>query len=59
MQNTTIKSDGLILLPVPLDLLDEIGLNPMDVIQMSAHDGKLIIEKVIDNDFKCNGDSYR
>mgnify|MGYP000903198268 FL=1 len=56
MQNTTVKSDGMVLLPVPLDLLDDIGLDPMDVIQMSAHDGKLIIEKVVDDDFKCDGD---
>ncbi|HCA30204.1 MAG TPA: hypothetical protein DEP23_11875 [Ruminococcaceae bacterium] len=55
MQNTTVKSDGMVLLPVPLDLLDDIGLDPMDVIQMSAVDGKLVIEKVVDDDFKCDG----
>ena len=56
MQNTTVKSDGLVLLPVPLDLLDEIGLDPMDVIQMSVVDSKLIIEKVVYDDFECNRD---
>ena len=55
MQNTTVKSDGMVLLPVPLDLLDEISLDPMDVIQMSIVNGKLIIEKVVDDDFKCDG----
>lgn len=56
MQSKTVKND-MILFPIPKDLLDEIGLDPMEVVQMSVADGKLIIEKAEDtDDFVCDGD---
>lgn len=55
MQNSTVNN-GMSLFPIPFELLDEIGLDPMDVIQMSVVDGKLIIEKAVDGDFECDGE---
>ena len=49
MQSKTVKND-MVLFPIPKDLLDEIGLDPMDVVQMSVADGKLIIENAEDTD---------
>lgn len=56
MQSKIVKIDSSVLLPVPVELFEEIGLNPMDTIQFSAEDGKIIIEKVTDTDFVCDGD---
>lgn len=55
MQSKTVKND-MVLLPVPMELFDEIGIEPMDAVQMSIADGKIIIEKVTDADFVCDGD---
>jgi len=54
MQDKTLNP--MVLLPVPAELITEIGLDPMDVIQMSVVGGKLIIEKAVDDDFECDGD---
>lgn len=50
------KSLNMALISVPLELLEEIDLCPMDVIQMSVSDGRLIVEKATDTDFECDGD---
>lgn len=55
MQNTTMKND-YILFSIPKELLDEIELDPMDVVQMSVADGRLIIEKADAEDYVCDGD---
>lgn len=46
----------MVLLSVPAELLDEIGLDEMDVIQMGVTDGKLVIEKADSEDYACDGD---
>ncbi len=50
----TETSYGLI--SVPLDLLSETGIEPDKVIQMYADDGKLIVEPLSEDDFKCDGE---
>lgn len=44
----------MILIPVPLELMTEVGIRPFDVIQFYVEDNSLIIEKAIDTDFKCD-----
>ena len=56
MQSEIVKIGSYVLLPVPMELFEEIGLNPMDVMQFSVADEKIIIEKVTDDDFVCDGD---
>ena len=46
----------MILIPIPLELVLEIGLNPLDVIQFRTDGNKLIIEPVTDSDFECDND---
>ncbi len=58
MQQTEIL---MVLLSIPAELLEEIGLREMDVIQMGVSDGKLIIEKASreDYNYNCDGDCGR
>lgn len=48
--------NGMVLFPIPTELLEEVGLDEMDVIQMSVSDNKLIIEKADTDGFICDGD---
>lgn len=45
-----------ILLPVPTELLDELGISRFSVIQYYAEDGKLIIEPADIDDYECYGE---
>lgn len=46
----------MVLIPVPAELLKELGLEPLDVIGIRVADGKLILEKESTDNFSCNGD---
>lgn len=50
------EKNGMLLLPVPMELLEEIGLGELDVMQMSVAEGRLIIEKADSADYECDGD---
>lgn len=51
------KVNEYLLLSVPLDMLAEAGISEESVIQMSATEGKIVIEAVADfGDFVCDGD---
>ncbi len=57
MQRKTVNA--YLLLSVPLELLEEAGISEESVIQMSAADGKILIQAVSRNDtedFVCGGD---
>ncbi len=57
MSNSELKPKEYILLSVPTELLAEAGICEGKPLQMSAADGKLIIEPVNDlSDFVCDGD---
>lgn len=43
-----------ILIPIPIDLITEIGLNPLDAIQMHTDGNRLIIEKIDGSGFVCD-----
>ena len=49
-------ANQMVLLSVPAELLEEIGLEEMDVLQMSTMNGKLIIEKADAEGYICDGD---
>ena len=46
----------MVLVPVPTELLEELGLEPLDLIRMQVADGKLILEKEAADDFFCDRD---
>ena len=43
-------------LHVPAELLEEIGVDEMDVLEMSVTGKKLVIEKADSEDYTCDGD---
>lgn len=46
-----------LLLSIPLEMLEEAGIDEESVIQMSASEGKIVIRAVADfGGFVCNGD---
>lgn len=57
MQNTIITGGEYVLFSVPVDILSEAGIGEESVIQMSAGNGKIIINTVKDTeDFICDND---
>lgn len=50
-----VKND-MVLVPIPTELLEELNLEPLDVIRMRVADGKLILEKEGEDEIACNGD---
>lgn len=56
MRNNETNRATLVPIAVPLELLSEIGLEPMDAMQMQVVDERLIIEKLADDDFECDED---
>ncbi len=46
----------MVLVPIPTELLEELGLEPLDVIRMRAAEGKIILEKEAEDGFSCDGD---
>lgn len=48
MQTQKMKDDEVMLLPVPRELLNEVGIGPFDVIQYYITKGKIIIEAIRD-----------
>lgn len=46
----------MVLVPIPTELLEELGLEPLDVIRMRADGGKIILEKEGEDGFSCDGD---
>lgn len=57
MQNTKMTSSEYVLFSVPVDMLSETGIGEESVIQMSAGNGKIIINTVKDTeDFICDND---
>lgn len=57
MQNTKITGGEYVLFSVPVDMLSEAGIGEESVIQMSAGNGKIIINTVKDTeDFICDND---
>ena len=48
--------NGMVLVPVPIGLLKKMGLEPLDVIRMRVANGKLILEKEVEDGFSCDGD---
>ena len=56
MRNNRTSHVILVPIAVPVELLAEIDLDPMDAIQMSVDNGRLVIEKLTDDDFECDED---
>lgn len=58
MQNSMKESKPLfVMIPVPLEAIEESGIAPGDLIQITASDGRITIEAVTDSeDFVCDGD---
>ena len=57
MQNTKITGGEYVLFSVPMEMLEEAGIGEESVIQMSAGNGKIIINTVKDTeDFICDND---
>ena len=57
MQNQELNGNQYVLFSVPMDMLEEAGISPESIIQMSAASGKIIIDTVRGvDDFVCDGD---
>lgn len=57
MQNTKLSSENYVLFSIPTDMLAEAGIGEESVVQMSAGNGKIIINTVKDTDgFVCDND---
>lgn len=57
MPNKELKNLKFALISVPIEILEEADISEGDLLQMSASNGKLIIEAVDDFvDFVCDGD---
>lgn len=57
MQNTKMTNGGYVLFSIPVDMLSEAGIGEESVIQMSAGNGKIIIDTVQNKDnFVCDND---
>ena len=53
----TVKRNEFVLLSVPTELADEVGIYGGEVLEMSAEHGRLIIEPLVDDDdFICDDD---
>lgn len=57
MQNTEMTTGEYVLFSIPVEMLVEAGIREESVVQMSAGNGKIIINTVKDaEDFICDGD---
>ncbi len=57
MQNTKMSTGEYVLFSIPVDMLEEAGISEESVVQMSAGNGKIIINTVKDTeDFICDSD---
>lgn len=57
MQNTKMSTGEYVLFSIPVDMLEEAGIREESVVQMSAGNGKIIINTVSDTeDFICDSD---
>ena len=57
MRNTEMSTDKYVLFSIPLEMLEEAGIGEESVAQISAGNGKIIIETAEDTeDFVCDGD---
>lgn len=56
MQTTKMNTGEYVLFSVPVEMLEEAGINEESVVQMSAGSGKIIINTVNQEDFPCDGD---
>lgn len=57
MQNTKMSTGEYVLFSIPVDMLEEAGIREENVVQMSAGNGKIIINTVSDTeDFICDSD---
>lgn len=57
MQDTKMNTGEYILFSVPVEMLEEAGIGEESVIQMSAGNGKIVINTVKNaEDFVCDGD---
>lgn len=57
MQNTKMSTGEYVLFSIPVDMLAEAGIDEESVVQMSAGNGKIIINTVKDaEDFICDSD---
>lgn len=56
MQTTKMNTGEYVLFSVPVEMLEEAGIDEESVVQMSAGNGKIIINTVNQEDFTCDGD---
>ena len=57
MQNTEMTTGEYVLFSIPVEMLVEAGIGEESIVQMSAGNGKIIINTVKDiEDFICDGD---
>lgn len=57
MQDTKMSTGEYMLFSIPVDMLEEVGISEESVVQMSAGNGKIIINTAKDTeDFVCDGD---
>lgn len=57
MQNKKMKTEKLVLIPVPAELLREAGIFEDDPMQMYADGHKVVVENIDDpQDIACGGD---
>ena len=57
MQNTKMNSGEYVLFSIPVEMLEEAGIDEESIFQMSAGNGKIIINTVKNTeDFICDGD---
>lgn len=57
MQNTKMNSGEYVLFSIPVEMLEEAGIGEEGIVQMSAGNGKIIINTIKDaEDFICDGD---
>lgn len=54
MQNKIMKNEYC-LLPIPAECLEEAGIKPYAVIQLSVDGGKLIMESADTENYECDG----
>lgn len=57
MQDTKMSTGEYMLFSIPVDMLEEVGISEESIVQMSAGNGKIIINTAKDTeDFVCDGD---
>ena len=60
MCKNQIELEECVLMPIPLELLEEVGLGPFDTIQMTVSRGRLIIEPTdVPQNMVCYGNCRR